>query len=140
VTADWEPGGNLPGASTVPYNGAGLLVWDSDTQFVRLERNIFIRPNMRISYTTPLQYVAGRQVNAVKTTTEEYFRGRSTWLKVERAGERLTTSISHDGHEWTETSVLTANLGASVSVGVEAVNSSNKEFVVEFEELKVAGK
>ena len=48
--------------------------------------------------------------------------------------------MSHDGHEWTETSVLTANLGAAVRVGVEAVNSSNIEFVVEFEELKVAGK
>lgn len=137
VTADWKPGDKLPGSTTVPYNGAGLLVWESDTHLIRFERNVFVRPGMRISYTTPLQYADGRGANAVKSTTEEFFQGRSTWLKVERTGEKLTTSISHDGEKWIETATLAAKLGETLRVGVEAVNSSNTEFSVEFEAFTV---
>src|SRR5262245_57498798 len=59
VTADWKPGARLPKVSTVPYNGAGLLVWDSEKHFVRWERSVMIHgtpdmPRYR-SYTTPLE-------------------------------------------------------------------------------------
>lgn len=139
VTADWKPGGALPGSSTVPYNGAGLLVWAKDDDFLRLERNVFVR-NVSISYTTPFQIQGGNQVNNATTTQDEFFKGKSTWLKVERLGEQLTTSISHDGKDWIETAALRAKYPETVRVGVEAVNSSDKEFVVEFTELKITPK
>ncbi len=139
VTADWKPGDALPGSSTVPYNGAGLLVWAEEDDFVRLERNVFVR-KVSISYTTPFQFQGGNQVNNAQTTQDEFFKGKSTWVKVERRGEKLTTSISHDGKEWTETATLRAKYPETVRVGVEAVNSSDKEFVVEFAEFKITGK
>ena len=140
VTADWKPGDRLADANTFPYHGAGLFVGDSDTQFVRLERNVWVAPDGQASYTTPLQYADGRQINRHRVSREEFFKGRSTWLKMERTGAELRTSISHDGNQWIETSVLAAKFAETVGVGVEAVNSSDKEFVVEFEEFKVAGK
>lgn len=139
VTADWKPGPPLPGANTFPFNGAGLLIWDTDAQFIRFERNVWTAKDGDWSYTTPLQYTDGRQVNASKTTRDAFFKGRSTWLKVERAADAFTFAISHDGEKWQEAARLTAKLPASVRVGVEAVNSSADEFVVEFEEFGIVG-
>ncbi len=139
VTADWRPGAGLRGANTFPYNGAGLLVWESDTQFVRFERNLWVSPDGATSYTTPLQYANGRQVNATQTTRNEFFKGRSTWLKVQRTADTLTTHISHDGKDWLETATLTARLTEVVQVGVTAINSSDAEFVVAFEGFGIIG-
>lgn len=140
VAADWIPGRGLPGANTFPYNGAGLVVWESDSQFVRFERNLWITPNGPSCYTTPLQYKDNRQTNASKTTQTEFFKGRSTWLKVQRAGDKLTTSMSHDGKEWIETAELTAKYPESVQIGVTAINSSDGAFVVAFEEFRIIGR
>jgi regulation of enolase protein 1 (concanavalin A-like superfamily) len=140
VTAEWKPGGPLPGANTHPYNGAGLVVWASDTEFVRFERNVWVTPDGPMSFTTPLQYANGQQINAAKSTRNEFFKDQSTWLRVERDREKLTTSISHDGEKWIETSVLTARFPESVLVGVTAINSSDKEFVVEFEQFGIVGR
>lgn len=139
VTAEWKPGDALPGSSTVPYNGAGLLVWENENNFIRLERNVFVR-NVPVSCTTPYQFQGGNQVNSAKTTEDEFFKGKSTWLKVERLGEQITTSISHDGKEWTETAKLRANYPETVRVGALAVNSSDNDFVVEFAEFKITVK
>ena len=139
VTADWKPGAGLPGANTFPYNGAGLLVWASDTQFVRLERNLWVTPKGESCYSTPLQYTEGRESNMTKTTGAAFYKGRSTWLKVKCAGDKLTTWISHDGKEWIETAVLTTKFPESVQIGVSAVNSSSQEFVVAFEEFGIIG-
>lgn len=139
VTADWKPGAPLPGANTHPYNGAGLLIWDTDTQFIRFERNVWAGRDANWSYTTPLQYTDGRQVNTVQQTREEFFKDRSTWLRVERTTDTFTFAISHDGEKWQEAAKLTAKMPESVRVGVEAVNSSADEFVVEFEEFGIIG-
>lgn len=139
VTADWKPGAPLPGANTHPYNGAGLLVWDSDTQFIRFERNVWVGKDGAWSYTTPLQYTDGRQVNTAKQTKDEFFKGRSTWMKVERLGAKFVFSISHDGDKWQETATLTAKLPETVRVGVEAVNSSSGAFAVQFSEFGILG-
>ena len=139
VTADWKPGAPLPGANTHPYNGAGLLVWDTDAQFVRFERNVWVGKDGAWSYTTPLQYADSRQVNAARQTRDEFFKGRSTWMRVERTGDTFTFSISHDGDRWQEAAALTAKLPETVRVGVEAVNSSAKAFAVEFAEFGIVG-
>lgn len=139
VTADWNPGDALPGSSSAPFHGAGLVVWGEDDEFARLERNVFVR-TVPIYYTSPIQYKGTKLVNKATTTRDEFFKDRSTWLKVERAGDKLTTSISHDGKEWTETAVLDAKYPETAKVGVDVINSSDKEFAVEFEEFKVEAK
>lgn len=140
VTADWKPGAALAGAATFPYNGAGLILWESDTQFVRFERNLWVPPNgIGSCYHTPLQFKEGRQINASRTGPTAFFRGRSTWLKMERSGEKLTTWISHDGKDWIETAVLPAKLPETVRIGVEAINSSSDPFTVEFEGFGIIG-
>lgn len=140
VSADWKPGGKLPGSTSYPFNGAGLVVYASDGDFVRLERNLWVGPTGPVSYTAPIHYAGGVLANKPGSTRDEFFKGRSTWLKVERAGQTLTTWVSHDGKEWTETAGLATAFPEAVRVGVVAVNSSDAAFAVTFEGLTVAGK
>jgi regulation of enolase protein 1 (concanavalin A-like superfamily) len=50
----------------------------------------------------------------------------------------VAASYSHDGKEWTAVKEVAVDLPKQVHVGVAAVNSSDKPFTVEFEDLKVA--
>jgi hypothetical protein len=137
VTADWKPGGKNPEANTFPYNGAGLLVWGPDGEFLRWERNVWLAGGAAVGYTTPLYYRDGRAANMPKSSREEFYKDRSTWLRVEREGGKVTTSVSHDGKAWTKTGELETEFPKKVYLGVHAVNSSDAEFVVEFEEFQV---
>jgi regulation of enolase protein 1 (concanavalin A-like superfamily) len=137
VTADWKPGGKIAEANTFPYNGAGLLIWGEGGEFVRLERNVWIAGAMPTSYITPLYYRGGRLVGGAKSTREEFYKDRTTWLRVEREGAKVTTSISHDGKEWSATGELETEFPKKIRVGVHAINSSDGEFVVEFEDFQV---
>jgi len=49
----------------------------------------------------------------------------------------ITTSISHDGKEWTKTGELETEFPKKIRVGVHAINSSDAEFLVEFEDFQV---
>ena len=66
---------------------------------------------------------------------DDFFKGRSTWLKLERHEGKLSASYSHDGKEWTEVKPIDVELPRKVQVGVAAVNTSKKPMVVVFEEL-----
>jgi regulation of enolase protein 1 (concanavalin A-like superfamily) len=73
----------------------------------------------------------------VKITREVLFKGRSTWLRLERTGQEFTTSINHDGKEWVEMGVLTSTFPNRVQVGIAAVNVSNHALVADYEDFKV---
>ena len=42
-----------------------------------------------------------------RSTTKEFFKGESTYLRLERKGDKVTASYSHDGKEWTEAKEIT---------------------------------
>ncbi len=131
VTADW--GTDVP-PSTDYYHGVGLLVWDSQQHYLRMERNLFhsTRVGKTIRYITPLYDRDEKRVNGWKSSRMEFFRGRSTWLRIERSGKRFATSISHDGNQWTTTAVLTTEFPDKIQVGVHTISVSPGEFAAEF--------
>ena len=149
VTSDWKPGPRNPEATTRPYFGAGLIVWDSAGELVRLERNIWNEdrnlrglPNngllVETSYSSPLYYKDARAANRPKSATNGFFKGQSAWLRVRRIGESIETAISSDGKEWVANETLSTTFGKTVQVGIHAVNSSTSEFVVAFEDFKIS--
>ncbi len=131
VTAGWGTG--VP-ASTDYYHGAGLLVWDSQQHYLRMERNLFYstRVGDTIRYITPLYDRDEKRVNGWKSSRMEFFRGKSTWLRIQRSGKRFATSISHDGNQWTTTAVLTTEFPDKIQVGVHAICASPGDFAAEF--------
>jgi uncharacterized protein (TIGR03067 family) len=134
VTADWN---EIPASGG--YHGAGLLVWDSEKQYLRLERNRFINPKAGshfLTFTSALYDLNNRRP-FFRSSREEFFQGRSTWLKLGRSGDLVWTSISHDGHNWIETGQFPTEFPKRVQLGVEAVNGVAREFLVEFESFTV---
>ena len=70
------------------------------------------------------------------TLYENFFRGRSTWLKLERRKDKLTASYSHDGKEWTVVKTIPVELSKKLRAGIAVINGSAQPFTVDFENLK----
>lgn len=141
VSADWRPGAKLEAAANIPYNGAGLLVWDTDQHFMRWERNHFDSPRSGLfSLQTPFYDREGKHVHPTGRATFELFRGNVSWIGLERVGPVITCAVSHDGKKWYVTDKVTTEFPEEVQVGVIAVNGSDRVFSVEFDELTLEQK
>ncbi|MEZ6130383.1 MAG: DUF1349 domain-containing protein [Planctomycetaceae bacterium] len=139
VTGDFTPGSVSTGRGR-PFNGAGLLVWQNEDNFLRLERNAYWVSNKLMCYPPLIEHwhdgkYAGFNSNPM--AADEFFTGRSTWLKIQRQGERITASFSHDGMEWTVAKEFSVQFEDAVSVGMVAINTSDAEFRVEFESFQI---
>lgn len=142
VTGEFDPGetASLPGGG--PFNGAGLLVWADDRNYLRVERDIWWVPEIKkhACYPPLVEYYKDGEYQDTDPpgTTDEFFKGKSTYLRVERKGKMVTASYSHDGKKWTAAKEVAVDLPRKVRVGVAAVSTSAKPFAVEFEGFEVA--
>lgn len=139
VTGDFQPGDMSTGGGR-PFNGAGLLIWQDESNYLRLERNAYRVGDRLMCFPPLIEYWADKQYRGVNTGSvpaDEFFQGRSTWLKLQRQGDQFTASFSHDGDEWTVAREFTAEFPDEVSVGMDALNTSNEEFTVEFEAFEI---
>lgn len=138
VSAEWRPGEKLPDTKNLPYNGAGLLIWDTDQHFLRWERNHFISPKSGAgSIQTPYYDRDGKHVNQQGVAKVELFRGNVSWLLLQRKGPVVTTAYSHDGKLWHVTDRVTTELPDEVQAGIHVINGSDRVFTVEFNDLKL---
>jgi regulation of enolase protein 1 (concanavalin A-like superfamily) len=122
------------------FNGAGLLVWDSDQNFVRLERNIWVTSSGNsYGYTPLLEYWKDNEI-AIGFGGGPDTAGnvQCTYLRLSRQGDAIHVAYSRDGVEWTGRDPITVQLPKQVKVGVAAINSSKKPFEVEFSDFKLA--
>lgn len=144
VTGMFKPGDKGTGLSPTPWNSAGLLLWDSDMNYLRLERTALWGNGQQLLCFAPgFEYWKDGQIKEQnkRIETADFFKGNSTWLKLDRQGDNVTASYSHDRREWTEAKQAAVEFPKKVQIGVAAVNSSDAPFTVEFEDFKVvAGK
>lgn len=133
------PPGTTPSVNGRPFNGAGLLIWRDEQNFLRLERNSYWDQAGRLVCYPPLieDWVDGKYTPKTSPTDASFFKSPSTWFKISRQGENLSLSMSQDGSDWTDLRAVKLDLSDEISVGVAAVNSSTKPFTAEFEDLKL---
>ena len=131
VTAFWDRG-IVDGG----YNGAGLVVWDSEKQYLRHERNRMNNGRGTYTYISPLYDQNDRRVY-YNATQDEFFKGNSTWLRITRRASLFRTEISHDGQKWIRTGVVSTEFPTSVGVGIHSTNSTGKAFAVRFDKFSV---
>jgi regulation of enolase protein 1 (concanavalin A-like superfamily) len=137
-TADVRVLGRLePGRSRTthydPYHGAGLIVWQDPSNYLRLERAVgFIkgRPHPYINYELR---EGGRLAVSHGITVE----GRPLSLKLRRRGRSFSAWYSRDGRRWVELARVDAALNERAEVGVVAVNSSARTLSAELERFSV---
>jgi len=142
VSGEFKPGNAVAGSGTLPFNGAGLLLWDSDKNYLRLERDVWVTPQgVRQSYGPLFEYWKdGKNMKPKGGSPRPFYKGRSTYLRITRRGDDVRVAVSHDGVEWIEVDSVTAQLPKRVRVGVAAINTSKNQFTVEFAEFKLTGK
>jgi beta-lactamase regulating signal transducer with metallopeptidase domain/regulation of enolase protein 1 (concanavalin A-like superfamily) len=141
VTADFKPGATSTGSGR-PFNGAGILLWQNEENFLRVERNAYWIGGALYCYPPIMEYWHDRQYKGANNDPigADYFKGRSTWLRVNRQGQNIAVSISHDGKQWSEVKTFSVELADELFVGVAALNTSDTPFTVDFEELTIESK
>lgn len=133
VFADWKP--YQPDTN----NGAGLVVWDSEANFLRWERHVFMRDGRPTCSTAPMCIANHKKTStAVLNDPNEFYPCRSTWLRIERKGSNITSALSHNGRDWIDTGTLTTTFPSRLKVGVFAFNASSKRFQAEFAKFSVS--
>jgi hypothetical protein len=145
VTGEFKPGQKTAGPQVgTPFNGAGLLLWRDTQSYLRLERNAFWVDNAgRYACYPPLveYYQDGKfQETNPQGTLDEFFKGKDTWLKLERQGKKVIASYSPDGKDWQVAKEIEVELPSKLQIGVAAVNTSAMPFLVSFSEFKVSTK
>lgn len=123
------------------FNGAGLLLMKDRRNYIRLERAV-----LHWNGGKPRPYInLESRVNGVNTrygsTRDGVLQARgATTLRMERRGNRILSSISHnDGKNWIpmENVPLDPDWPRKVQVGVAAVSTSRNDFRPSFSALKI---
>lgn len=125
-----------PGTLPFTFQGAGLLVWIDEGNYLRLER------------TSIYDSIEGKQHNLVlvehcrdgKTTdSPREARNADLTLKFERRGSEIRCSYNPDGRNWLEVKRQNVAFPAEVKIGVSASNASPKPFSAHLEDFQIIG-
>ena len=141
VSADY-PKGAKAGTERAPlvFYGAGLLVWDDEKHYVRLEKAYVDRLDGTPTYTYgSWELFAGGEWKRQGSRSDFTFDTADTaHFKLARKGGTFTASISKDGKEWKDLDPIEAEMGKKLKVGVAAVHICDTGFDAVFDgyELK----
>jgi regulation of enolase protein 1 (concanavalin A-like superfamily) len=116
-----------------PYHGAGLIVWQDPSNYLRLERAVGVINGLRHPYINYELREDGRLAVSRGITTED----RPLYLKLQRQGGAFWARYSRDGRRWVELGRVDAPFAERVAVGVVAVNSSQRTLSADLERLRV---
>jgi regulation of enolase protein 1 (concanavalin A-like superfamily) len=116
-----------------PFHGAGLIVWQDPSNYLRLERAVGFINGRHHPYINYELREGGRLVMSHGITTED----RSLFLRIRRRGRAFSAWYSRDGRRWVELATVEASLDERIDVGVAAINSSGRALSAELEWLRV---
>ena len=136
VAGTSHPAGKPTTTVYPPYHGAGLLIWQDQDNYVRLE----IAADIQHGKARPYVNFEHRKDGALAASSGIDNTDGSNHLRLKRRGAEIYASFGPDGVRWTSFSPVTAHLKDRLSVGVAAINSSTKPFTAEFEALRCPGK
>ena len=141
VTGDFTPIGPSTSKSSVPFNGAGLLLYSDETNLLWFARNKFIAgPNAEGLCFAPLfeLFHDGRNANVnPRSTSSQAFKGESTALYLAREGDKLIGRYSHDAKTWEQSLEATTRLPRKLQIGVAVVSTSAQPFKVTLDGFKL---
>lgn len=124
---------------TIVFYGHGLLVWDDEKNYVRLEKAYVDLLNGTPTYTYgSWELFAGGEWVRRGTQEDFVFDQKDTaHFKLSRKGSVFSASISKDGKEWKDLPPIEAEMGKKLQVGVGAVHICDTAFDAVFEEYEM---
>jgi regulation of enolase protein 1 (concanavalin A-like superfamily) len=116
-----------------PYHGAGLIVWQDPSNYLRLERAVGFINGRRHPYINYELHAGGLLAVTRGFTIED----GPLWLKLRRQGAAYSAWCSYDGRRWFALRRIDATFADRVEVGVVAVNSAEQTLSAELEMLNI---
>ena len=140
VTGVSHPAGRATVKEYAPYHGAGILLWQDERNYVRLEIAADLRHGKPLSYAN----FELRRGGGLAASNGLEIKDGSTHLLLERRGNELRAAFGPDGVRWTWFAPLTVELNDSLRIGVAAINSAKKSLSARLEmfaitKLSIAG-
>ncbi len=118
-----------------PYNGAGILVVQDEQNHLSLQRAALFRDGHVRHY---LNFELRKDGKQSKSQWQMNLNDADTWLRLERSGGQFKASASQDGKTWKAYKPIDTDFDDEVRVGVEAVNSTDREFRCSFDGFKIS--
>ena len=116
-----------------PYHGAGLVIWQDEQNYVRLE----IAADLHYGKARPYVNFEYRKEGVLAVSRGMNNGDGSSHLRLKRRGDEIFASFGPDGARWNSFPPLTVRLNDRLMVGVTAINSSTKRLTAEFERFDV---
>lgn len=149
VSRDFEitvkvDGSFAPGRPTIPtraaYQGAGLLIMQDESNYIRLERAVFKRSGRSFHYANFVVRADGRRVRMGLASDLPLASDKSTWLRVRRQGQAILGAVRQGDGPWRKLPSKLMTLPQQVEVGVVAINASDSPFSPRFSDLTLTAK
>jgi S1-C subfamily serine protease/regulation of enolase protein 1 (concanavalin A-like superfamily) len=133
VVGPLEPGAAGTRVNSVPYYGAGLVLWLDDGDYIRFERGAGYRNDKINTFAT----FESRRNGSFGARSNGKLAPGDAWLRLERHGRTIDASSSPDGANWTRHKPIQVDWPSKLKVGVVAVNSCLDPLTVRFEGFTV---
>ncbi len=120
------------------YNGAGLLLWQDERNYIRLERAALKRSGRVQHYVNFEQRVDGRIVQFGTPLDFQVDETRACDLRLERKDAQINASVRQGDDPWQALLPKSSPLPIIVKVGVTAINASDAPFEPHFSNLRLS--
>ena len=131
VEGDFRPGSICNRLGGIPFVGGGIVIFDGDDHFIRLERGVVYDQGSFSPFAIFEEHIAGGGV----VDHNGPLTAGTTYLRLARRGDTIRGFTSRDGKSWSELAPISGVETGKLQVGVDAINSGNASFTVRFEQL-----
>ncbi len=125
----FHPSGRATMKDYAPYHGAGILLWQDEGNYVRLEIAADLHHGKPRSYAN----FELRKAGGLAVSKGLAIKDGSTHLLLERRRGEVRAAFGPDGSRWTWFAPLAVEFDDRLSVGVTAINSATKPLIAELD-------
>jgi regulation of enolase protein 1 (concanavalin A-like superfamily) len=136
VGGKFAPSDNSTATERVSWLGAGLVLMASEKTYVRLERAA-LRSDKELKAYANWELRQDGKWELAGTSEVCPLKGKETWLRLQRKGDKVHGFVTEDGKKWTELKALELKLPAKVKRGVAAITTSSDPFSPRFDLFKL---
>ena len=134
VDGVFHPSGRATMPKYAPYHGAGVVVWQDERNYLRLE----IAADVQKGKVRPYVNYEFRRVGGLAVSRGTKIEDGATNLRLERRGDEFFAAFGADGSRWTSLPPISAKLDDQLKVGMVAINTASKPLMVKLEDFRVA--
>ena len=136
VTGVSRPSSRATMKEYAPYHGAGIVLWQDEGNYVRLEIAADVHRGKSRSYAN----FELRKGSSLAVSKGLEIKDGSTRLRLERRGSEVRAAFGPDGVRWTWFAPLAVDFDDGLRVGIVAINTATKPLNVGLEMFSIARK